>query len=398
MIALVAAACTNVPPDRPRLVIGVLTTTYGEGAARDSSTEHGAELAIEIVNNAHESIPMPLAAGRGLPRLGGAMLALATADSEGRAELAVKRAGELASDRHALGVVLADSAEVAAATASEMQRLRTPLLDAGSSADYLTELGLDWYFRIGPSDRALAETSLTLIRRYAAAGAANPIAAVIEPGGEGAAGSALLSELAGREDRKIATVEWTQTNLDSGVFTARTNGAPAILAWAHSTAGATAITRALTTGAAAPLIGLGSGFRRLAQPPSGAPLILRPVAWSPELAQRTPVAQAIAQLYQQRFGTPMNGAAAAGFTAVYALAVAINDAGSRDPAAVRAALRQNSLLPTQMIMPWNGIRFTADGTNSLAAPVVEAWDGEGFRVVYPAELATRPLPWPERTP
>jgi branched-chain amino acid transport system substrate-binding protein len=45
-----------------------------------------------------------------------------------------------------------------------------------------------------------------------------------------------------------------------------------------------------------------------------------------------------------------------------------------------------------MIMPWNGVRFNSEGQNQLAAGVVEGWD-DGFRVVYPRELAAGPMVW-----
>jgi branched-chain amino acid transport system substrate-binding protein len=47
-----------------------------------------------------------------------------------------------------------------------------------------------------------------------------------------------------------------------------------------------------------------------------------------------------------------------------------------------------------MIMPWDGVRFATDGHNSLASPVLEAWDGTAFRMVYPVELAREQLKWP----
>jgi branched-chain amino acid transport system substrate-binding protein len=48
---------------------------------------------------------------------------------------------------------------------------------------------------------------------------------------------------------------------------------------------------------------------------------------------------------------------------------------------------------TQVMLPWNGIRFDATGQNTLAGAVMEARTPAGFRVVYPRELAVVPVPW-----
>jgi branched-chain amino acid transport system substrate-binding protein len=89
----------------------------------------------------------------------------------------------------------------------------------------------------------------------------------------------------------------------------------------------------------------------------------------------------------------MTTAAASAFTATLLVAQAIDAAGTRDPASIRASLRQIWLSALQTIMPWNGIRFADNGQNQLAAAVVEGWTGSTFQVIYPRELSTRPITW-----
>jgi ABC-type branched-subunit amino acid transport system substrate-binding protein len=180
-------------------------------------------------------------------------------------------------------------------------------------------------------------------------------------------------------------------NLSDGL---RASGAEAVVAWAHTAGGAAAIARAVASATSRPVVGLGKGFRLLTRPPATGEVMLRSVVWSAEFASRSPAAQAVTQLYEQRFGHAMSDSAAAAFTAAIALAVAVDASGSQDTAAIRSALRQESLPPTQMIMPWNGVQFAADGHNSRAAGAIEAWENNSYRVVYPAELAPRPLQWP----
>ena len=125
--------------------------------------------------------------------------------------------------------------------------------------------------------------------------------------------------------------------------------------------------------------------------------MLRAVGWSPDLVPRNPVANAVAELYQRRFGTPMNDAAANVFTATLSLALGVDRAdligGPGDAARIRAALRQLSIPASRTIMPWNGLRFDASGQNQLAAGVIEQRVPAGFQVVYPRELASVAVSW-----
>jgi branched-chain amino acid transport system substrate-binding protein len=385
--ALVVAGCTVEDEAPPSIVVGVLSATAGAGAVADDDATRGAQLAIDVVNDNHSSLQIPLGPGIGLPGLRGARLTLVSGDTKGQTDLATRQANEFVTVKHAAGVVIADSAEVAMTTASEMQRLRAPLLDATNTADYLTELGMDWYFRAAPGERSMVEGAFAVLRRQDV----TKIAVVSEPAGDSAAGLTHIQAIAAAAGVQI----WHQQETTKAAIDLAEGEVQAIVGWAHSAdAAATERKMAAAVPGSPPIVGLGKGFRDLT-PPSGAkPMTLRTVLWSADLAERSPAAKAVAELYEKRFGHKMTGVAAATFTAVIALAVAVDAGGSKDPAAIRAALRRTSLPPTQMIMPWDGVRFASDGSNSLAASALEAWDGSTFRLVYPAELATQKLRWP----
>jgi Mrp family chromosome partitioning ATPase len=96
----------------------------------------------------------------------------------------------------------------------------------------------------------------------------------------------------------------------------------------------------------------------------------------------------------------MNEAAARSFTAVLALAAAVDNglrtgalrADMPEPAAhvvVRSEIRQLIFQATDTIMPWDGIQFNTTGQNLLAAALVERRVGNDFQVVYPRELTRR---------
>jgi branched-chain amino acid transport system substrate-binding protein len=176
VLALTLASCdlgrglgrdepSTAAPEEVR--IGVLAPQSGKDAQLGQDGVNGAELAVSLVNGDDASIGLPLAAGVGLPGLGGARLTLVPADTGGDANRAVTEATRLAGQRGMLGIVGAFDPEVTAATSQQTERAGLPYLGVGASADFLTERGLDWFFRTGPSDRTLGEAFYSLLARSA---------------------------------------------------------------------------------------------------------------------------------------------------------------------------------------------------------------------------------------
>ncbi len=400
-VALLATGCTAPEPEPGPVVVGVLAPLSGPTAETGAEAVRGAELAAEVVNDTYPELPVPLGPGKGLPRLRGAALTLVTADTGGRAEPAIGAITSLDGSRHPVGLVSAESATVTGALSSQAQRLRVPLLDAGSTADYLTELGADWYFRTGPSDSQLAESAFALLGRAPDA-QDEAVMLVTESGEDGAVAAKRLRELAERAGATVSgQLEVPSDKPDPEALAASLAAGPprVVFAWARTVPVATAVAGAAGRGdATVSLFGLGEGFRALKQPAAQDPGLLRAVPWSAEFAGRSPVAQQVAELYRQRFGRPMSAAAVDAFTAVIVLAAAIDGAASGDTAAIRTALRQTTQPAAGLIVPWNGVRFGPDGQNVLAAAVVEQWQDRAYRLVYPVELATGPARWHRRDP
>jgi branched-chain amino acid transport system substrate-binding protein len=89
-----------------------------------------------------------------------------------------------------------------------------------------------------------------------------------------------------------------------------------------------------------------------------------------------------------------NGNSARAFTAVFALADAINRAGSTKPEAIQKALQETKIPGSQLIMPWGGIEYDATGQNKLGAGIiVQVQDGK-YVTVWPFDLASKDVAWP----
>jgi branched-chain amino acid transport system substrate-binding protein len=400
------AGCTKKasrPPPAPATVtIGLLTATSGDRAAADQAAVHGAELAVDIVNTAHPGLSLPFAASTGLTR--GSRLTLVTADTKGDPAVGGQATADVLTGSHPAGLVVADTADVATAVGQRGEDTATPLIDAGDSADALGELGRQWYFRTGPTDRSLLTTALTALR--AGVGAARPPdtagdpgtttlrrAVVLDGASKALGGAPDLPDFA--QSRGFAVVgrlpvtpgSTTAGELADKIGAQKPDVLLALVGTEQEAGLVNDAVQKLHNNAA--VVALGSGVTGLG---TGVRSVLRVVTWSAPFAGRYPVARAVDQMYQQRYGVVMNDLAASTFTAVLTLAVAVDAAistGTLDNVRVRAALRQTDLRATETIMPWDGVQFDAAGENPLAAGVVEQRDGTAFDVVYPRELAAR---------
>src|SRR5437899_10493241 len=76
--------------------IGILWPLTGNAAAAGQASKAAAEVAADIVNNAHPELgDLPLAKSAGLPNMGGAMLELVFVDHQGNPSLAQQLATRL---------------------------------------------------------------------------------------------------------------------------------------------------------------------------------------------------------------------------------------------------------------------------------------------------------------
>jgi branched-chain amino acid transport system substrate-binding protein len=399
---LVLSACTshsNGANPQQEVRIGLLGPLTGPSGSVGQQAAHGAELAALVINPGG-SAPVPLA-GRGLPGLGGARIRIVQADTRGDPQQAVRQAISLASQQRVAGIIGADSGGSTAegsegdstASASERtERIGVPFVGAVATADFLTERGLEWFFRVAPTDSMFAQAGLDVLQQLRgravsklgvlnardntsneAATAFRRLAAQandqVASGANFASGSSPEQVLP-----SLSTVRGANPDAVIGVAT-RQNDARALLA-ADRSGGARSVSLAT-----------GPGFtaQTIRQAASGAD-VLHTTAWSLDFAGRNPAAKAIADLYLQRFKSPMTDVAAETFTATLALAQAIDTAGSANPELVRTALLGLDVPGSDTIMPWGGIRFDQTGQNTLAAGLVEQVTPTAARVVFPPEL------------
>jgi branched-chain amino acid transport system substrate-binding protein len=402
LAVLVAASCSFSSPDpRPSAVteveIGLLAPLSGRGSKAGADVQRGAELAAALVNGEVGPVQLAGAGGSGLSGLGGAKVKLVPADTRGDVTVGSTAAATLVNKERVVGIVGAYDANVTASASQRTERLRVPFVNGDTSADFLTERGLDWFFRVGPTDRKLGEMVLSTLRQLEAANSKirtervgivfaddapsnGTVASTLELVDEGSGFRVVAQEGFAPGGDPVGALQRVRAESPDTVFLIASRGEDA----------RRAVEAAAKLGGGRPgIFTLGAGFLDPATRSVTGRVgdrLFHGTVWSGDVASRNPAAKPLMDSYQQRFQAPMSEVAATSFTAVLMLAAAVNDAGSIDPARVRAALLGLDISGRDTIMPWEGVRFDASQQNSRSSGVVEQLVEGRRRVVFPSEL------------
>jgi branched-chain amino acid transport system substrate-binding protein len=409
-IVLAAASCTSSEPEsQPSLGevrIGLLAPLSGDRKAAGTEALRGAQLAASILNG--EDGGQLRNTKIGLPGLQGSTVKVIQRDTRNNPDYAATQAVGLAERDGVAGLVGAYDPDVTAVASQRTERFGIPFVNGDASAGYLTERGLDWFFRTAPTDRLLGEAVFSTLGQRAATGATPKRIAVLNAGDAPSnAFAAAIAELANEggytlvPQRVPVTFKPGPGQSPAGpVQQVRAARPDAVMLVASSPIDAQKVVKVFATPGFMPagIFTLGAGFR---QPPAtqavaqdGAGL-LDGTAWSREAAIRDQAARAVVTAYEERYHARMGDVAAGTFTAVVTLATAVDRARSVDPGRVRAALLNLDIPGRSTIMPWNGVRFDAiTHQNTRANGVVEQFLAGSYRVVFPRELGQTPVIWP----
>jgi branched-chain amino acid transport system substrate-binding protein len=399
VVALSVAACTSSEPeDEPASLsevrIGVLAPRTGASRAAGAEALRGAELAAALVNGEEgATVSLAGAGSEGLVGLGGAKLTIVAGDSKSNPDIGTSEADRLVNEERVVGLVGAYDAAVTEAASQRTERLGVPFVNGDSTAGYLTERGLTWFFRTGPTDRMFGEAFYSTLQQEKVRPTRISMLYTTDAAGESL--HRVLHDLAPEADyEEHGMVKFApgKPNLVPELQELRDEKKPEVLFLMTSTANdAVRVLETMETMGYRPpqVFVFGGGVTEpqvlLAAGPVGEGLFYG-TAWSREIAGRSGIAKAVMERYEERFGRPMSETAAGTFTAVLMLAEGIDSAGSTDPQRVRAALVNLDIPGRETIMPWSGVRFNASRQNEAANGVVVQRVQDALRVVFPAEL------------
>ncbi len=341
---------------------------------------NGLALAVEEIN----------AAG-GIKSLGGARVALAGGDTQGKVEVGMAEAERLI--REGVVAVLGPyQSPVAYAVSQLCEKEQTPFVITVAVADNVTERGFQYTFRVQPNARAMTTRSLDHLAELARATGVTvkTIAMMHEDGLFGTSiaghlerhartlGMELVLKVAYNFRTPDVTTEITKIKAAKADLVVITGyfGDGLLIA---RTAAEHRLEAKAVTGIA------NGGFSNpkfLADQPQLADLIMDGNYWHNPRSERT---KRVFDAYQKRFNAPMSSHSVQAYSAMMVLRDALERAGSPDRAKIREALARTNL--ADHILPQGPIQFDKTGENANAQPALLQNQGGKTVVVGPAPFA-----------
>ncbi len=396
-LALLLAGCgggggTNSPGgDLGALKLGVLLPLSGSNASAGQDTLHGMQLAADVLNGKYASID--------LPKLSVGKIALDTSDTQGDPQIGASEVDRLVTSDKVVALAGAYQSAVTLTASDRAERLGVPFVNGASSSTSLTERGLKWFFRTGPSDLTFATTYFNWLKTIQSEHPVKKTVVVHTNDQFGNDGAKVVRDLAAKNSITIAddiSFQAGATDVTSQVQKLRSDAPEAIWVLAF-TNDAVLLTKTMAQLNYTPpaVLAFGAGYADPQFIATLGPLAdysITRAAWSAQIGQKNAVAKAVADQFQRNFGQPMTENSARTFTAVMTIGAALEQAKSKDPDKIRQALV--SLNVTKSIMPWKGIKFDGKGQNQYASGVIEQLVKGQYQVVFPADVATAKPVWP----
>lgn len=376
------------------IFIGAIHPLSG-GLAQDGAfLQNGIDLAVEEINSAG-----------GIQCLGGAMLRVEHADSQGRPEVGQSEAERLIGE----GAVALLGTYQSAVTLNATQiaeREQIPFIVTVASANEILSRGFKYTFRIQPDQTQMTIGLLTALEELRAKGATIDTAVVVHEDSLFGTGFAdLLKTLAPEYNLQILeAIPYSLqglTDVTTELSRAQALNPDIIIPIGYLNDGILIARTAQELQISAPLIGLSNGAfstqQFIEQVGDTANYIMDA---NYHYDATNPAAIEVRDRYREKFGADMPTHGVMAYEAIYILADALNRACSTDSEALRNALAETSY--EDHILPYEGpITFdeTGQAANALSV-LMQIQDGQIYQVA-PASLAETdpifpPPPWSER--
>ncbi|AHV93876.1 ABC transporter substrate-binding protein [Bordetella holmesii] len=404
-VALACAALGAQAADKT-VRIGAIYPLSGALASTGAEIKAAVELAVDIINNPHPELEgIPLAAGSGLPGLGGAKLEVIFGDSQGKPEVGMADAQRLLDQEKVVALTGAYQSAVTKTASRIAEQRGIPYLNGESSSPDLTERGYKWFFRTSPNDDTFVENMMQFLDGIKAVPTAK-IAVVYENTDFGVNTFKAVEKFAKQYNRQlVANIAYSAGSASVTAEVQKLAAAkPDVAIFASYTSDAMLFVRTMRESKYAPPVFLANdaGFidSRFVQEvgPQVQGVLSRDV-WGSDVAAAKAGLKKINDMYKAKTGKELNGNNARSMQGVLVLADAINRAGSTEPEAIRRALIATDLGESQVAMPWAGVKFDDKGQNTKGAGLILELKGSSYQTVWPEKyrtdknLPTLPFSW-----
>lgn len=400
LLALLGPAAA--PGQAPKVVkIGGVYPLTGNIASTGLDCRRGVELAVDIINGKYD-LDLPLARTEGLPNLGGARLEVVFGDTKGEPKNGIAEVERLVTQEKVVGIVGAYQSAVTKTASQATERMRIPYVCSDSSSPTLTQSGYRYFFRVSPHDALFARDQFNFLKDMEKKGQKVQTIAVLYENTEfGANVGKEVAKLAPEFGYKLVeNISYTANATDVTSEVGRLIKAnPDVLMHASYITDAILFTKTFKElGFKPKAIMTFAGYIEPAYLPAvradGNGIVVRST-FALDLAKNKRLVAKVNELFRKKYGIDMSENAARSFTAPFVLADAINRARSTDPEAVVKALQETSFGPSQIIYPWQGVKFDPQThQNTYARGILVQIQKEKYVTVWPFDSAAAEVIWP----
>ncbi len=383
--------------------IAALYPLSGASATTGLDCKWGIELAQEVINGNYD-FNVPLDKGEGLPNLGGAKVNFIFSDHQGVPEKGMSEAERMITQEKVVAVMGTFFSSVAAPASQVCERYKIPFFSADTTSPSLRKRDFKWFFRINPDDELISENAFQFIADVEKDKKVSlkRVALVHENTLWGNDVSTYMAQYAPKYGyTMVADIAYTSKSADvSSEVQKLIASKPDVLIQASYVSDAILFMKTYKQMNWTPklFVAQGAGFYDVSYLQTlgkDGENVYTIEFWSDSLVKFKPQIPKLNEIFQKKFGRPMNGTSARTFMGALTLADAINRAKSTDPEAIRKALIETNIPADQIILPWAGIKINEkDGQNPLGQVMYcEILDGK-YVPVWPFSLKMKDLTYP----
>jgi branched-chain amino acid transport system substrate-binding protein len=398
---LMAFAVMSDAVGQQTVKVGAIYPLSGNAASAGNYSKAAIELAAEIVNNDHPELKdLPLAAGSGLPVLGGAKIDVVFADNQGTPAAGQNQALRLITEEKVVALIGAYQSGITVTTSAMAERHGVPFVNPESVAANLTERGFKWFFRATPVAGDFARAYSDFLKEQKAAGQkVSSIAIVNENTEYGNSVASVIRELFAKEGHNVTQVipySANTTDVQPQVLQLKEKN-PDVVIFISYTSDAILYAKTMKdlNWKPAIMIADNAGFNDPSFVSTSGALVEGLVNRSSFAPGKPGTLSALVNdLYKKKTNVDLDDASARAMQGMLILADAINRAGSTEAAKIQAALRATDLKANQVVTGYNGVKFDEKGQNILASSLITQMQGGKYVPVWPKDKAAGELKLP----
>ena len=389
--------------------IGTIFPLTGPVALAGQRCKAAVETAVEIINNKHPNIKVPLAAQAGV--LGGYKFVLVHADSQGKPDVGKAEAERLINQEGVWALIGAYNSSVSMPASMVAERAKKIFMCGASSSAALTQRpDMKYFFRTASTDEVESHEFVEVLKwlnKTQKNANVKTLGLIYENSvfGKHAAEEAKKAAAAGGFT-VVADVPFTPgaTNLDSEVQTVKSKN-PDALFGAVLGADYALMVKTMKKMNWIPKAALNycSGYQDPViskQLGADADFFMGSTAYSPEFASMMPAVAEVEKIFKSKTGgVPFDSDSIQETIAMLVLAQAIEKSQSLDPEVVAKTLFANEW-PSPLSLSGK-VAFVPGGQNKYALSLITQLQGGKYKKIFPTEKAdTKPVfpmrPWDKR--